>query len=359
MGLGDQLRGWLASRRDGARRRPRAQAEPVGPPAYDQRQLRPAHWLGLGLAAAAAVAITAGLVFTVLSLTRSGEPRPAPTPIGAAASPSPVAVADLFATQTPTAFASPTPTPRGERVQVGNTQGQGANLRREPSPTGERVRVVPDGAIVEVIGPDREVEGRRWRNVRDADGEVGWILSSLLFAEGSVPPVGAAATERPVSAQPAAPAPVPTAAAPRPTATRVAAPAATARPASRAQVANTSGQGANVRTEPGTGGRVLKTLAEGTPVDVLGPEREVDGRIWRQVRDSAGVSGWIVGGALVTPGTVPTPAPPGARTTVAPATSTPAASGPTATAAPTTPQPISTQPAGAPGGLTPIPTPTR
>jgi hypothetical protein len=66
-----------------------------------------------------------------------------------------------------------------------------------------------------------------------------------------------------------------------------------------------------MRSEPGESGRVLKTLAEGTPVDVLGPEGEVDGQIWRQVRDPQGVTGWLVRGAVVPPGTVPTPGAPG------------------------------------------------
>ena len=110
--------------------------------------------------------------------------------------------------------------------------------------------------------------------------------------------------------------------------------------ATRGQVGNTGGQGANIRSEPGSGGRVLRTLTEGSTIDVLGPEREVDGQIWRQVRDTqSGVTGWIIRGAVAPAGTVPTPA-------TGPA-------GPTR--APTTPQPGATQapaakPTSGPGG---------
>jgi hypothetical protein len=64
---------------------------------------------------------------------------------------------------------------------VANTEGQGANIRAEPSPNAARVKSVRDGTELETLGSDREVEGRAWRNVRDpADGATGWIATELL-----------------------------------------------------------------------------------------------------------------------------------------------------------------------------------
>jgi hypothetical protein len=104
----------------------------------------------------------------------------------------------------------------------------------------------------------------------------------------------------------------------------------------------------------------LKTLAEGANIEVLGPEREVDGQVWRQVRDtSSGVTGWIVRGAVAPAGSVATPAPvvtraPASGPTSAPAVKPSTGSGTTGTSAtavpgkPTTPPgdlPIIIQPA--------------
>jgi poly-gamma-glutamate capsule biosynthesis protein CapA/YwtB (metallophosphatase superfamily) len=67
-----------------------------------------------------------------------------------------------------------------ERVRVA-TGVDGANLRAEPDPSAPRVKAVPEGADLEVLGADREAAGRTWRNVRDpADGASGWIAADLL-----------------------------------------------------------------------------------------------------------------------------------------------------------------------------------
>jgi uncharacterized protein YraI len=46
-----------------------------------------------------------------------------------------------------------------------------------------------------------------------------------------------------------------------------------------------------LRTGPSTAGPVIATLAEGTPVDVLGAPVSTDGRSWRQIRGE-GLEGW-------------------------------------------------------------------
>jgi SH3-like domain-containing protein len=327
------------------RRRPRHQAQRLGSPTSEQRPLQRGQWIGLGVAALAAVGLTAGLVFLILTLTRPSEPRPLPsTATGpqTSTSPTPLPISQIFATPTPPTAVIATLPPRVERVQIANTDGEGANLRREPSVNAERIRVLPEGTVVEIVGPDRPAEGRVWRNVRDADGETGWITNNFLVAEGTVPPPSSSASQSPPT-------------------TVVPAAASTSAPQaskpSRGQIGNTGGQGANVRSEPGAGGRVLKTLAEGTNVEVLGPQREVDGRIWRQVRDSAGVTGWVTAGAVVAPGTVATPPPPGSR--AAPTSAPGPTAAPGATAAPSQPGPTTqATPTSRPSGtLAPLPAP--
>lgn len=312
------------------------QAEPLGGGGgggsgrgYDPEPGRPmprAQWIGLGLAAVVAVALTAGLVFAILTFTRpTATATITPTPLPIVASPTTASsIAAIFASPTvatsPVAAGSPTPQGIGQRLQVANTGGEGANMRREPGQSGERIKVVTDGNLVDVVGADQTADGLVWRNVRDLQGDTGWVAASLLAPEGTVPVAAAPASSLNPPAAGAAIVPAATAA-PRPTA---AAAAASSAPPSRGQVGNTGGQGANVRSEPGSGGRILKTLAEGANLDVLGPEREADGLVWRQVRDSAGVTGWIIRGAIAPAGSVPTPAPAVTRAPAGP-TSAPAA----------------------------------
>src|SRR5262249_26758289 len=100
--------------------------------------------------------------------------------------------------------------------------------------------------------------------------------------------------------------------------------------ATRGQVGNTGGQGANIRSEPGSNGKVLKTLPEGSNLEVVGPDREVDGQVWRQVRDGSGVRGWIVRGAVAPAGSVPTPAAGATRPPTTPAAAPAATQAPAA-----------------------------
>jgi SH3-like domain-containing protein len=328
------------------RRRPsRSQAQPVNPMrSYDTtepaRPMPRAQWIGLGLAAALAVALTAGLVFAILTITRPSSQPVTPTAAPVVSSPTalPSTIAGIFATATPQT-ASPTPAAPpataqvvGQRLQIANTGGEGVNLRRDPGQAGDRIKTLPEGSIVEIVGPDQNMEGTVWRNVRDLQGDVGWVAGGFLAVEGSAPiivapPPSTSGTSTASSGAPTtASTPVP-----KPTSPGVA-----ASTASRGQVGNTGGQGANIRSEPGSGGRVLKTLPDGSNLDVVGPDREVDGQVWRQVRDSSGVTGWIIRGAVAPAGSVPTPAP--AAPTRAPSGPTAA---PAATQAPAAPKPTS------------------
>lgn len=352
MSLADRFREMFSSSSSaaptGGRRRPRSQAQPVnsGIRSYDTepvaRPMARAQWIGLGLAAALAVALTAALVFVIMSVLNPGNrtaavtPTPAPVVVSPTVNPN-QSIAAIFGTFTPTPVTGPTATATvatGQRLQVANTGNDGVNLRRDPGSDGDRITTLREGTVLEVVGPDRVVDGDTWRNVRDMTGQTGWISASFLAPEGTVAAVApvpgsdsSSSSSAPSSAAPAA-TPVP-----KPTSPGVAPSGAT-----RGQVGNTGGQGANIRSEPGTSGKVLRTLNDGSNIEVLGPEKEVDGQIWRQVRDSqSGVVGWIIRGAVAPAGTIPTPVPPAAGPTRAPSapaagpTSAPAA-GPTSAA---------------------------
>ena len=113
---------------------------------------------------------TAGPVVVPPTLSANGSPVAGPSPspgagtvIGPPASPSPAAA--------------------GVRLKVANTEGQGANMRQRPSTTAPVLRTLPDGTVVEAIGGETNAESRNWRNVRDPNGQTGWIASELLAPE--------------------------------------------------------------------------------------------------------------------------------------------------------------------------------
>jgi SH3-like domain-containing protein len=301
-----------------------------------------AQWIGLGLAAALAVALTAGLVFAILTITRPSSQPATPTAAPVVASPTglPSSVAAIFGTPTPApaAGASPVTAPAapaqtvGQRLQIANTGGDGVNLRRDPGQSGEKVKTLQEGSLVEIVGPDQTLDGTVWRNVRDLQGDVGWVAGGFLAVEGSAPIIVAPAPQTSgTSAASSAGSSTASTPVPKPTSPGVAASGAT-----RGQVGNTSGQGANIRSEPGSAGKVLKTLPEGSNVEVVGPDKEVDGQVWRQVRDSSGVTGWIIRGAVAPAGSVPTAAP-----AAAPKPTSGSSGAPAATQAPAAPKPTS------------------
>lgn len=134
----------------------------------------------------------------------SPSPLGSPPPLG---SPSPsvpptrVPPPDLNAKPQPSASSASAP-----RATVANTEGQGANMRVEPAPSGQLVRTVREGAELELIGDEREAAGRKWRNVRDpGDGASGWIVSELLSPSAPGEPPAAAPAPAPApSPSPAA-----------------------------------------------------------------------------------------------------------------------------------------------------------
>lgn len=137
------------------------------------------------------VALVLGLPLMLFSAraqpaTGAAVPRATATPpVQVAAAPT---VAPTVApTQTPAPpTATPVPQPTAppaapEKVVVKGAGAEGVNMRADPSATAGRVKLLKDGAQLEIVGEDRTADGRTWRNVKDtADGAVGWVAADFL-----------------------------------------------------------------------------------------------------------------------------------------------------------------------------------
>ncbi|MCD6520133.1 MAG: SH3 domain-containing protein [Anaerolineae bacterium] len=63
----------------------------------------------------------------------------------------------------------------------------------------------------------------------------------------------------------------------------------------KAKVTGTGRVGLNVRAGAGTGHARIKTLPEGSIVEIIGGPKEANGYTWWQIRDKAGTTGWAAG----------------------------------------------------------------
>lgn len=109
----------------------------------------------------------------------------------------------------------------GSKFRIGNTDGQGANLRSDPTTAAQVLRSLPDNT--EIVGGDHA-----WRAVTDASGVQGWMANDYLsVASGAF------------------------------------------------QVANTGGDDANLRAQPSAASPSIRLLGEGTSLNG-------DQNAWRQ-----------------------------------------------------------------------------
>lgn len=105
------------------------------------------------------------------------------TPTATAPPPTPIAARQA----TPEVASSPTPTtvplgelaPLGAKFAVANTGGDGVALRPSPG-SDEAIRAWSDGTVMVIVGSDRQEQGSTWRNVRDPEGNVGWVAAAFL-----------------------------------------------------------------------------------------------------------------------------------------------------------------------------------
>lgn len=103
---------------------------------------------------------------------------------GREASPSPVLSPTPAAS--PTVMSTPTPEP-ARSARIVNTEGQGANMRRAPSVSSPKVKVIAESTVVELVGGEQRGDGYTWRNVRDVDGSTGYVIVEYLQPIQSAP----------------------------------------------------------------------------------------------------------------------------------------------------------------------------
>jgi hypothetical protein len=83
--------------------------------------------------------------------------------------------------ESPTAVAQ-NPDQDGKKVKVKESDGTSVNLRDKPGTTGTIVKSVPEGTVLDVIGEDRQMDGKAWKNVKDESGATGWMAAELVEA---------------------------------------------------------------------------------------------------------------------------------------------------------------------------------
>jgi len=84
------------------------------------------------------------------------------------------------ATPTPAPTLTPTPVP-ARSAKIANTDGQGAIMRKTASVSAPRVKVVPEGTVVELVGGEQKGDGYTWREVKDVDGMSGFVVVDFLI----------------------------------------------------------------------------------------------------------------------------------------------------------------------------------
>jgi hypothetical protein len=142
------------------------------------------------------------------------EPAPTPAPVSTV----PIVLATSPPTTVPTTVSTPIPPPptpasppiptpvpptaRPANVYVAKTGSDGLTLRSTPATDGERIALLPEGSPLTPTGQEEQTDGRRWRQVRDAQGREGWVAADFLSTS---PPLGASAGASPVTNRPTAP----------------------------------------------------------------------------------------------------------------------------------------------------------
>ncbi len=134
---------------------------------------------GSGQSAATATAAAADSTATTIAAQVpptpvATAPGVVPPPPGGAATPRPITPTPSPAGPTPdTRLPTPTAGPPAVKVMVANTENKGANVFVLPA--GERRFAIPEGFVLDVIGPDqRDTKGNNWKHIRYLDFE-GWI----------------------------------------------------------------------------------------------------------------------------------------------------------------------------------------
>jgi hypothetical protein len=97
----------------------------------------------------------------------------------------------------------------GQKIRVANTGGTGVRLRTQPSRTSQVASVLPEGTVLEIVGPDAQGDGLTWKNVRAPGDGRGYVAADYTAAVAGSPPAPAAASQpapQPAASSPPAPA---------------------------------------------------------------------------------------------------------------------------------------------------------
>ena len=159
---------------------------------------------------------------------------------------------------------------------VGNTGGEGVFIRSAPQ-TGEKIEAWWDGSKMVQIGPDEVAGGRSWKNVRDPDGNTGYVAADYLECG-----IGEDESEE-TAAEPIQP-PTPN---PDPN-------------VPVCVVANTGGVGVFIRRNPSSE-EPIKLWDDETDMAVVGKNVLSNGLRWKHVRDPDGNVGYVAAKYLECP----------------------------------------------------------
>jgi hypothetical protein len=119
-------------------------------------------------------------MFVVVGVSWLAAPRASDRAIALAASAAVVPTPAAPVVQPTPIPAPPVPTPAPERVKVSFANGSGVNLRAQAGERAQRLKTMPEGTTLDVIGADQTADGIVWRNVRDASGTTGWMAGKFL-----------------------------------------------------------------------------------------------------------------------------------------------------------------------------------
>lgn len=139
----------------------------------------PIHWPSafVGLALAVLVVVSISWLAAPRRLVRPLPPAVAVAAQAEAATEAPTVVPTPIPPP-PVAEAEPAPVP--EKVKVAHTNGSNLNLRARAGEKAQRVKSLPEGSVLEIVGPDETADGLVWRNVRDQSGTVGFVAGKFV-----------------------------------------------------------------------------------------------------------------------------------------------------------------------------------
>jgi len=150
---------------------------------YFEKDRLPRVWLlSMGILSVMLVVGVVALAF--LALFRPTPPptpaTPVPLPGGETEAETEATPVSPLSTSTPV-LAVPTEIAIGIYIQVGDTGGSDLSFRAGPSTNHTRLKVIAEGAVLQVLDGPVEADGYVWWQLQDvSDGMVGWAVADYL-----------------------------------------------------------------------------------------------------------------------------------------------------------------------------------